>query len=379
MTERRRADVLAWARSFAEGLAPRAADFDRNERLPRDVIERLAEAGVLGATVPTAWGGMGLDPLAYGELTEVIGKVCSSTRALLTVHTSLVAETLSDRASDRLKRKYLPDLASGTRIGCFALSEAEAGSDGASVTTSYVRKGDVFVLNGRKKWISFAGIADLFLVIAADGDALSAFVVERETPGMEIHPMTGLLGNRATHIASVTFTNVEVPAENLVAGIGVGFSFVANTALFHGRYSIAWAGVAIGQAALEEMCDYALRREQFGVKIGTHQLVQRMVADAVTNIGAARELCRHAGRLRGDRAADAVMQTNIAKYFSSTVAQRVASDAVQVLGGNGCWSRFPVERLFREAKILEIIEGTSQLQQLMIADYGYKAFARRTG
>lgn len=372
------ADLLARAASFADTeLRPRAAEFDRNQSLPRDIVETMADTGFLGAPIPTKWGGHGLDPLAYGELTEIIGKACPSTRALLTVHTSLVSETLVERASTRLKEKYLPDLARGRKIGCFALSEPDAGSDAASVATTYLKKDDVFILTGRKKWTSFAGIADVFLVIASDNGATSAFLVDRDTAGVEVHPTSGLLGNRATHMAEVSFTDVEVPAENLIGGIGVGFGFVANTALFYGRYSIAWAGVAIAQAALEEMCTYATRREQFGAKIGTHQLVQKMVADAVTNVGAARELCRRAGRLRIERSADAVMETNVAKYFASTMVQQVTSDAVQVLGGNGCWDGYPAERLFREAKILEIIEGTSQLQQLMIADHGYKKFARK--
>ncbi|MER6911894.1 acyl-CoA dehydrogenase family protein [Streptomyces sp. NPDC000594] len=375
-SEELRADVVARGAAFARTeIAPRAAEFDRTGILSREVVQQMADAGFLGASIPVKWGGQGLDALEYGELTESIGKACASTRALLTVHTSLVGETLVDRASNRLKEKYLPDLATGRKIGCFALSEEGAGSDAASITTTYRKQGDVFVLNGRKKWISFAGIADLFLVMATDNGTNSAFLVERDMAGVEIQPMSGFLGNRATHIAEISFTEVEVPAENLVSAIGVGFSFVTNTALFHGRYSIAWAGVAIAQAALEVMCTYATGREQFGVKIGAHQLVQKMVADAVTQVGAARELCRRAGRLRMERSPDAVMETHVAKYFSSTIAQQVTSDAVQILGGNGCWDRYPAERLFREAKILEIIEGTSQLQQLMIADYGYKKFA----
>ncbi|MFH8362986.1 acyl-CoA dehydrogenase family protein [Streptomyces anulatus] len=377
MDDRPPASVMARAEAFAADLTPRAAEFDRAERLPRDVVEQMADAGFLGARVPVEWGGLGLSPLEYGELTEVIGKACASTRALLTVHTSLVAETLADRASRRIREKYLPDLASGRRIACFALSEAEAGSDAAAMSTRYLQKGDTFVLDGHKKWISFAGIADVFLVFAADNGVVSAFLVDREMPGVEIRPMSGMLGNRATHMAEVVLSAVEVPAENLVCGIGSGFAFVANSALSRGRYSIAWAGVALAQAALEEMCTYAARREQFGSRIGSFQLVQKMIADAVTEVSAARELCRKAGRMRAERSPEAIAATNIAKYFSSTVACRVTSDAVQVLGGNGCWNGYPAERLFREAKILEIIEGTSQVQQTMIADFGLTTFARK--
>jgi alkylation response protein AidB-like acyl-CoA dehydrogenase len=369
--------ALARAVEFAAELAPRAGEFDRAEELPRDVVRQLAELGFLGAAVPAEWGGLGLTPLEYGELTEVIGKACASTRALLTVHTSLVAETLAHRSSQRIKEKYLPDLAAGRKIACFALSEAGAGSDAASMSTRYVRSGETFVLDGRKKWISFAGIADVFLVFASDDGVISAFLVDRDTPGIEVRPMSGMLANRATHMAEIEFSAVRIPAENLVSGIGGGFAFVADPALARGRYSIAWAGVAIAQAALEEMATYAARREQFGNRIGSFQLVQKMIADAVTEVSAARALCRRAGRLRGEGAAEATAATNIAKYFASTTACRVTSDAVQVLGGNGCWNGFPAERLFREAKILEIIEGTSQVQQTMIAEFGLTTFARK--
>jgi Acyl-CoA dehydrogenases len=373
-----RGDVLSRAQALADEVAPQAGHFDREEALPREVIQRMADEGFLGAMVPQAFGGLGLDPLEYGDLTEIIGKACSSTRALLTVHASLVAETLAKRGSDELKAKYLPDLASGRKLACFALSEPQVGSDASSVRTTYRREGDSYVINGRKKWISFAGIADLFLVIASDEGAVTAFIVERSMGGVSTHPMTGLLGSRAAHIAEVEFRNVVVPAENVVSRVGVGFSFVANTALYYGRYSIAWAGVAVAQAALELMCTYATTREQFGQRIGSYQLVQGMVADSVVKVNAARELCRRAGRLRQANNMDAVMETNVAKYFASTVARDVTDAAVQVLGGNGCWNEYPAERLFREAKVLEIIEGTSQMQQIMIANHGFKKFGRRT-
>ncbi len=371
-------DVAGRARGLADEIAPRAGEFDTQQALPRDVIDRMASEGFLGAMVPTEWGGLGLDPLAYGELTETIGKACSSTRALLTVHASLVAETLVKRGSEDLKVRYLPDLASGRKLACFALSEPEVGSDATAVRTTYRQEGDTFVLNGLKRWISFGAIADVFLVIASDQGAVTAFLVEREMGGVMTRPITGMLGSRAAHLAEVEFKDAVVPAENVVSRVGVGFSFVANTALFYGRYSIAWGGVAIAQAALDVMCSYATQREQFGQKIGSHQLVQGLVADSVTKVAAARELCRRAGRLRMENHVDAVMETNVAKYFTSTVAREVTDAAVQVLGGNGCWDGYPAERLYREAKILEIIEGTSQLQQVMISNFGYKKFGRGT-
>jgi len=380
--------ILAKATEYAETvIKPQAGEFDRNEFLPRKIIDGMASLGFLGAPIPQQYGGLGLDPLHYGALTEIIGKACCSTRALLTVHTSLVSETLVKLGSPAQRERYLPELTKGVKLGCFALSEPDAGSNASSIKTQYEKKGNVYVLNGRKKWITFGVLADVYLVIAAKAGVeagaenekriTSAFIVERTMPGIEIKPMNGLLGSRAAHLAEIIFNNVEVPEENVLGNLGEGISFVANTALFYGRYSIAWGGVAIGQAALEEMVNYARTREQFGQKIGKFQLVQGIIADAVTQVHAARALCIKAGELflAGDD--QAVMETNIAKYFTSKTAVKVASDAVQVLGGNGCSDQYPVERLFRESKILEIIEGTSQIQQGLIANYGMRKYRKR--
>ena len=369
--------ALARAAEYAEtAIRPRAGEFDRDEALPREIIDGMADLGLLGARVPVEYGGLGMDALQYGELTETIGKACASARTVLTVHQSLVSETLAKLGNEEQKNRYLPALASGRLIGCFALSEPDNGSDAAAMGTRYETKGDKLILNGRKKWISLAGIADVMIVIAAEGKAISALLVETSTPGVEIWPMKGLLGNRAAHTSEIAFKNVEVPVENVLGQIGAGFSFVVNTALFHGRYSIAWAGVAIGQAALEEMTTYARTREQFGRKIGQFQLVQGMIADTVTQVHAARALCIRAGELWMADHERAIMETNIAKYFSSKAALQAASDAVQVFGGNGCWDQYPPERLFRDARILQIIEGTSQLQQVMIANYGMRKYNR---
>ncbi len=372
--------ILIKATEYAERvIRPQAGEFDRKEFLPREIIDSMASLGLLGAAIPQKYGGLGLDPLYYGQLTEIIGKVCSSTRSLLTVHTSLVGETLVKLANPAQRERFLPDLARGTKLACFALSEPNTGTDASSVKTTYKKIGDVFILNGRKKWITFAGIADLFLVIAADEETnkVSAFLVDAKMPGIEVIPMSGLLGNRAAYTAEIVFNNVEVAEGNVLCNLGEGFSFVVNTALFYGRYSIAWAGLAIGQAALEEMVSYARKREQFGEKIGKFQLVQGIIADAVTQVHAARALCNKAGEafLAGDDSA--VMDTNIAKYFTSKIAHKVASDAVQIFGGNGFWNQYPVERLFRESRLLEIIEGTSQIQQVMIANYGMRKYRKR--
>lgn len=368
-------EILISIKDYVEKkIQPRANEIDQKEILPREIIDELAGMGVLGACIPEEYGGLGMDYIQYGRLTEIIGKVCSSTRSLLTVHTSLIGDTLVKRANAYQKERYLPDLSSGKKIWCFALSEPQIGSDASSVQTTYERLEDSFVLNGQKKWITFGEIADFYLVFAQDNGTISSFIVERETPGVSVKPIKGMLGGRGSHMAEIFLKNVKIPEENLLGNIGQGFSFIANTALTSGRYSIAWAGLAIAQAALEEMVNYARVREQFGQKIGSFQLVKAMIADAVTQIHAARALCLRAGELLNKRDNQAVMETNIAKYFTSKVALQVAADAVQIFGGKGCSNEYPVERLFRESKILEIIEGTSQIQQIMIGDFGLRKY-----
>jgi alkylation response protein AidB-like acyl-CoA dehydrogenase len=267
-------------------------------------------------------------------------------------------------------------MASGEKIGAFALSEPDVGSDARAVRTAYEPKGDGFIINGQKKWTSFGQIADFFVVIAAHGGEKTAFLVERGCEGLSTLPTKGLLGRRATHVAEIELSDVYVPKGNVIGRPGSGFPYVVGTALDHGRYSVAWSAVAVAQEALEAMVTYARKRRQFDKKLCEFQLVQGIVADAVTRTHAARALCVKAGQLRRQGDSNAVIETTIAKYFASAAAMRVAADAVQVHGGNGCSSSYPVERLFREAKVLEIIEGTSQIQQELIAKYGLRQYRR---
>jgi alkylation response protein AidB-like acyl-CoA dehydrogenase len=368
--------VIAAKEFVDESVRPYAGQFDVQGQVPAGVIRAMADKGFLGSIIPAEYGGAGLDALNYGYLTEELGKGCNSVRTLLTVHTSLVGETLARLGTKFHKEHYLRAIARGEKIACFALSEPSVGTDATAVQTSYIETDDGFIINGRKKWISYAAIADVFLVFATDvNGVVSAFLVER-CEGVTTIPMTGMLASRGSHIAEVFLSDVYVPKENLVGRLGMGFSFVANTALFYGRYSIAWSGVALAYAAVEEMATYARTREQFGKKIGQHQLIQGLIADAVTSLHLARSMCEKVAGLRIAEDDQAIMETNIAKYFSSKVAMDITTNAVQVFGGNGCWNMYPVERLFREAKVLEIIEGTSQIQQVMIAEYGIKRYYR---
>ncbi len=371
--------LLEAAREFAATvLRPRAGQFDAEAGVPRDVLAAMADKGFLGSILPQEYGGAGLDALSYGHLTNAIGKGCCSARALLTVHTSLVGETLARLASSEQKRTWLPQLASGSTLACFALTEPEVGSDASACKTSYSRVDGGFVLNGHKKWITYGAIADLFLVFANCDGVGSAFLVERGAKGLSTHPMSGLLASRGAYLAEIELQNVFVPDANLLGRLGAGFTFVANTALFFGRYSIAWAGVSIAEAALEEMVTYARTREQAGKKLRQHQLIQALIADAVSGVHVGRAICEKVGRMRNENDDEAVTEANIAKYITSKVAMEVALHAVQLFGGNGISDTYPVERLFREAKVLEIIEGSSQIQQMMISDYAVRRYRLRS-
>jgi len=380
MQEERQSQIVAEAEWFAaEQIEPRAREFDEHGVLADDLIQDMAVRGYLTANFPMEYGGLGLDPVHYGLFQQGIGKADCATRTLITVHSALCGESLLRWGTKEQKQLWLPRMAKGETLAAFALSEPNVGTDAKSVETSYRKIGNTYILNGKKKWISFGDKANLFVVIAGnDQRQMSAFLVPREFPGVTTTPMKGMLAGRATHIAMIEFDNVEVPAVNLVGKEGSGFTSVVSTALDHGRYSIAWAGVSIAQEALNQMVTYARERKQFGKRLAEFQLIKGLIADATTETHAARALCLKAGEMRKNKAQDAVMQTTMAKYFASKVAMKVATDCVQVHGGNGCISDFPAERLFREAKLLEIIEGTSQIQQEMISGYALRKY-NKTG
>jgi glutaryl-CoA dehydrogenase (non-decarboxylating) len=352
----------------AEHVAPHAASWDREARLPDEVIVELRQRGYLGAHLPRELGGGGLDPVTYGLLTEEIGRGCSSLRSLLTVH-DMVSEAVRRWGSPALKTEVLPRLARAELLAALALSEPEVGSDAASVETAAERDGDAYVLNGRKRWITFGMTADVFLVLARCGDQPAAFLVPAAAPGLNREPITGVVGTRAARLAELTFQQCRIGADRLVGRVGFGFSHVAAAALDHGRYSVAWGAVGIAQACLDACLGYTATRRQFGQPLARHQLVQRKLTEMIVNTRAARLLCLHAGYRRSLGAADAATETLIAKYFASRTAAQAANDAVQLHGANGLSQDYPVERYLRDAKVTEIIEGSTQILQVAIASY----------
>ncbi|HYP26946.1 MAG TPA: acyl-CoA dehydrogenase family protein [Blastocatellia bacterium] len=357
-------------REFARtNVAPHAGEFDQQESLPAELIKKVAAQGYLGATVPEASGGRQVDSITFGLLNEEIGRACSSLRSLLTVH-CMSTHAVYRWGSKHLKERFIPRMASGETVTAFALTEPDVGSDAKSVKTSATLSGDSYILNGSKKWISFGQVADLFLVFAQSEGRPTALVVERDSPGLSITPITGLLGVRASMVAELRFEDCRVPVENLVGRAGVGFSHVASTALDLGRYSVACGCVGIAQACLESCVRYSNERTQFGSPIKDFQLIQAMTTEMIANVKAARLLCYHAGFLRDAGDPRAIIETSIAKYFASRTATKAAGDAVQIHGANGCSNHYPVERYLRDSKIMEIIEGSTQMQQITIARYG---------
>ncbi len=351
-------------------IVPHAAQYDREERVPAELIEKLAQQGYFGAVVPLENGGSGMDMITLGLLNEEFGRGCSSLRSLLTVH-NMVTSALLKWGSKQQKESWIPRLAAGEVIGAFGLSEPNVGSDAKSVETSAVPSGDYYILNGQKKWITYGQIADLFLIFAQCDGKISAFLVERNTPGFSIEPIFGLLGMRASMAAVLHMQECKIRKENLVGGVGFGLASVASVALDIGRYSVAWGCVGIAQACLEACLQYTSERKQFGVYLKDHQLIQQMITEMITNVKAARLLCWQAGYLKDTGDSDTVMETWIAKYFASITAMKAANDAVQIHGANGCSDEYPVQRYLRDAKIMEIIEGSTQIQQITIAKYGY--------
>lgn len=354
----------------ASEIAPQADRWDREETIPREVIETFKRRGWLGSILPSEHGGKGLDMISYGVLTEEIGRGCSSVRSLLTVH-DMVCQAVLRWGSREHKETYLRRLAEGEILGALALSEPQAGSDAQGIRTAARADGDAFVLDGTKKWITFGQIAELFLLFAQLDGKPTAFLIERELSGLSVTPMRGLLGTRASMLAELSLEGVRVPSQAMIGRPGFGISHVLGAALDLGRYSVACGSVGIAQACLDACLLYAREREQFGKPLFEHQLVRAMLSDMITSVRAARLLYMRAGYLRDIGDPGAIPETMLAKYFASTSAARIAADAVQIHGANGCQDDYPVARYFRDAKVMEIIEGSTQIQQDTLARFEY--------
>jgi len=359
------------ARDFAEKeLRPIAGIIDREARFPRETVRRMGELGLMGICVPEAWGGSGGDAVGYTVAVEEVSRGCASHGVIMSVNNSLYCAPVWERGTDEQKRRFLAPFASGAKLGCFSLTEPEAGSDATNQNTRAEREGEIYVLNGRKIFVTNGREAHAALVFAqTDPDrahyGISAFLVEKGTPGFTVVKTEEKLGIRASDTAEFLFENCRVPVADRLGDEGEGFK-IALGSLDSGRIGIAAQAVGIAVAAYDASLAYARERKSFGVPIGEHQMVQWMLADMATAIEAARLLTRRAAFLE-DRGLPFGPEASMAKLFASEMAMRVTTDAIQVHGGYGFITEYPVERHFRDAKITQLYEGTSQIQKLVIA------------
>ncbi|QES53964.1 acyl-CoA dehydrogenase [Streptomyces venezuelae] len=374
------AAVRRLAREFTEReVVPYAAEWDRAESVDRAIVKKLGDLGFLGLTVPEEYGGSGGDHLAYALVTEELGRGDSAVRGIVSVSLGLVAKTVAAWGTEEQKRAWLPRLCSGDALGCFGLTEPGTGSDAGNLTTRAVRTGDAYVLDGSKMFITNGTWADVVLLFARTGGepghrGVSAFLVPTDTPGLTRREIHGKLGLRGQATAELVLDGVGVPASSMLGPEGKGFS-VAMSALAKGRMSVAAGCVGIAQAALDAAVSYAAGREQFGRPIAHHQLVQELIADISVDVDAARLLTWRVADLI-DRGQPFATESSTAKLFASEAAVRAASNALQVHGGYGYIDEYPAGKLLRDARVMTLYEGTSQIQKLLIgrARTGVSAF-----
>jgi len=358
-------------REFAEkDIAPVAAELDQKEEYPTKILEKMAKLGFLGVIIPQEYGGAGLDTISYAIIVEEISRKCASTGVITSVHNSLVAHPIMKYGTEEQKKKYLPILAKGEKIGAFAATEPSAGSDLGAMKTTAILKGDKYIINGDKTFItsgSEAGIIIIFAVTdkSAGSKGLSAFIVENTMKGYKVGSIFEKLGINASKTSELIFEDMEVPKENLLGKEGEGFK-IALATLDGGRIGIAAQAVGIAQAALDESIEYSKQREQFGRPIAKFQAIQWMIADMATRIEAARYLVYNAAYVK-DKGERFSKEAAMAKLFASETAMEAVIKAVQIHGGYGYTKEYTVERLFRDAKITEIYEGTSEVQRMVIA------------
>ncbi len=365
-------------REFAESeVKPLAKELDETGRFPRETFKKAAELGLTGVALPDQYGGAGFDHISYSIVIEEISRVCASTGVILSVQNSLYCDPIYRFGTDDQKKRLLVPFARGQKIGCYALTEPQAGSNAAALATKAVRKGEKYVVNGTKAWITNGGVADAAIVYVntdpAKGEkGITALVIEKGTPGFKVGKEEKKLGINATACVELSFSDCEVPAANRVGNEGDGYKIALST-LDGGRIGIASQAVGIAQGAFEEALKYSQQRMAFGQLISNFQAIQFMLADMATEIDAARLLARKAA-WKQDSGARFSMEAAIAKLFASEMATRVTHKAIQVHGGYGYSREYPVERMYRDARITEIYEGTSEIQRLVIAAWVLKSY-----
>ena len=352
-------------------FAPKAMERDKTKEFPVDNLKKLGELGLMGMMVPPEYGGSGADTISYVVALAEVAYACASTAVVMSVHNSIVCESILRSGTEDQKKKYLPKLASGEILGAFALTEPNAGSDPSSQTTKAVFEGDRYVLNGTKRFTTTGKNAGLVIVTAKTDETarhkgISAFLVERDTPGLTVGPLEDKMGLRASDTADLIFEDCQIPAENRLGNEGDGF-LIAMTGLDGGRIGIAAQSVGVAQAAFDASVQYAREREQFGQSISKFQGLRWIVADMATEIEAARLMMLSAAEMK-DNGENYTLQASMAKLFASEMVNRITAKAVQLHGGYGFTKEYPVERFYRDARVFTIYEGTSEIQRVVISN-----------
>jgi len=354
------------AREFTDSeIRPNAMQIDENEEIPQSLIKKLAEVGLLGTAFPEQYGGGGFGEVGYCIAQEEVTKACASTATLIGAHQSIGTNAIYLGGSEELKMKYLPALTSGEKIAAFALTEPEAGSDSFNLKTEAKLVNDKWILNGAKSWISNGSVADIFSVFARTENGITGFVVERDFPGVHVGPNEKKMGLRGSSANSLTFENVEIPKENLIGRDGRGFITAMNT-LDAGRLGLGAGCVGAAKELLKLSTNYAKQRKQFGNPISKFQAIQFMLADITTNIYAMESIVYRTAH-KYDKQENISSDAAIVKLFCSEAIVKIADIALQVHGGMGFSREMPIERFYRDARIMKIFEGTNEIQRLIIA------------
>ena len=359
------------ARDFAaREIAPKAAELDKTARWPSEIVKQMAELGFMGMAIPQEHGGAGMDTVSYALAMEEISAACASCGVIMSVNNSLFCDPVYKFGTDEQKKSVLAACASGNKLGCFGLTEPMSGSDAQTMITTADKTAGGWILNGAKNWITNGPHADyiiVFCVTDKSGPKIkhTAFLVEKGTPGYTQNPRDHKLGIHAAHSCTVFFENCKVPDANIVGNVGDGFK-VAMATLDGGRIGIACQALGIARAAFERSVAYAKERKSFGVPIAQHQAIQFMLSDMATQIDAARLLAWRAAKMKDSKVRHSA-ESAMAKLYASEMSTRVTHKAIQVHGGYGYSTEFPVERHYRDARITEIYEGTSEIQRIVIA------------
>jgi alkylation response protein AidB-like acyl-CoA dehydrogenase len=365
-------DLVDVVGSFAQSeIAPRVADYDAAEELPLDILNKMGALGFFGGVIDPAYGGLGLDYVTFARIIEEISKVCNAMGALISMPSGLVGASIDVFGTEAQKQRWLTPLALGEQFGGAGVTEPRSGSDVAGMVTGYVKDGDDFVINGAKAWITNIDIAEFFVTFATSDRSLrhkgiSAFIVPKDTPGLSVAPYKNKLGFRALTTGDLVFEDVRVGRDALLGEEGAGFA-VAMTAVERGRLGVAARAVGVAQACLDEARDFAKGREAFGQEIAKFQIVQSKITDMAVGVETSRLLVRAAAEAldRGERGR---RLTSMAKMYASDVAFRSAADAVQIHGASGISPEYKVGRLLRDAKVLQIVEGSNDLHRALIAE-----------